>query len=112
MKKFFTFIIISLILCLSSCAVVDVTKTAKGFYEPTDPNNVEILMIQPENRPYIEIGSIAAANFDPKETAKLHNALRNKSALLGAHAVVIKSSGFNDDGLWATGVAIRWDIKE
>ena len=55
-------IVILLLLILVGCASVDITKTAKGFYDPTDPNDVEILKTRP-NKPYEELGTITAVNF-------------------------------------------------
>lgn len=93
---------------LTGCAVVDVTKTAKGHYDPTNANDVEILMTRPD-RPYDELGSVAASQFLPQETAKMHNAIRSKAAPLGANAVILVSTGILPNGRqWATGVAIRW----
>lgn len=94
------------------CASVDVTKTGKGYYPRTNPNEVEILMTVPQ-RPYMELGSVTATNFRIREEAKLHNAVRAKSAPLGADAVIIQSqgivpTGFGDGYRWATGVAIRY----
>lgn len=93
---------------LAGCAVVDVTKTAKGFYEPTNPNDVEILKTIPD-RPYQELGTVTASQFQPEETAKMHNAIRAKSAPLGANAVILTQEGILPNGRkWATGVAIRY----
>jgi hypothetical protein len=93
---------------LAGCAVVDVTKTAKGFYEPTNPNDLEILKTIP-NRPYVELGTVTASQFPPEETAKMHNAIRTKSAPLGANAVILMQEGILPNGRkWATGVAIRY----
>ena len=92
----------------AGCAITDVTKTGKGHLDPTDPNNVEILMTKP-NREFIELGAVSAAKFEPNETAKMHNAFRNKSAALGADAVIILNSGIDPKGhLWATGVAVHY----
>lgn len=55
-------IIVMLLLTLVGCASVDVTKTAKGFYDPTNPNEVEILKTIPD-KPYEELGTITAVNF-------------------------------------------------
>lgn len=102
---------------LSGCANVDVTKTAKGFYDATDPNEVEILKTRPDvSRPensYVELGTVTVTGFAPDETAKMHNAIRNKAAPLGAHAVILTEEGMVQDGWaglerWATGVAIRY----
>ncbi len=92
----------------TGCATTDVTKTGKGHLDPTDPNNVEILMTKP-NREFIELGAVSAAKFKPDETAKMHNAFRNKSAALGADAVIILNSGIDQSAhLWATGVAVHY----
>jgi hypothetical protein len=106
-------IIASLIfLVFSGCASVDVTKTAKGFYDITDPNDVEILKTRPDKL-YVELGTVTVTGFPPKETAKMHNAIRSKSANLGANAVILTDEGMVNQpwaGLrrWATGVAIRY----
>lgn len=93
---------------LAGCATVDVTKTAKGFYDPTNPNDVEIRKTMPE-RPFDELGTVTAVNFPPAETAKMHNALRSKSAALGADAVILTEEGVTGGGYkWATGVAVRY----
>jgi hypothetical protein len=103
--------VLALAFGLMGCASVDVTKTAKGFYEATNPNDVEILMTRPEKK-YVELGSVTVSGFDPSETAKLHNAVRAKAAPLGANAVILLNQGllpasFGPE-LWATGVAIRY----
>lgn len=91
---------------------VDITKTAKGFYDSTDPNEIEILKIRPE-KSYEELGTVTAVGFAPAEAAKMHNAIRTKAANLGATAVILTNEGMERDpwaGLrrWATGVAIRY----
>jgi len=102
---------------LSGCANVDVTKTGKGFYDPTDPNEVDILKTRPDvSRPensYVELGTVTVTGFAPTETAKMHNAIRNKAAGLGAHAVILTEEGMVQGGWgglqrWGTGVAIRF----
>ena len=91
---------------LTGCAAIDVTKTAKGFHEPTNPNDVEILRTVP-GYPFEELGSVTATDFQPTETAKMYNAIRAKTAPLGASAVILSSEGINPNGRkWATGVAI------
>ena len=94
---------------LTACASVDVTKTAKGFYNSTDANNVEILKTVPK-RSYEELGTVTVTGFNPSDTAKMHNAVRAKSAALGANAVIFTEEGIINDGWslsrWATGVAI------
>ena len=106
---------IALILVVASlvgCVTVDVTKTAKGFYDRTNPNEIEILKTRPE-RSYAELGTVTATGFAPSETAKMHNAIRSKSAALGANAVILTEEGIIPGGLgggikWATGVAVRY----
>ena len=99
------------ILFFTGCASVDVTKTAKGFHAPTNPNEVEILMTRPE-RKYEELGTINATGFRPSATAKMQNAIRAKAAPLGANAVILTSQGmFNSNSgmyQWVNGVAIAW----
>jgi hypothetical protein len=97
---------------LGGCAVVDVTKTAKGFYDKTNPNEIEILKTRPE-RAYEELGTVTASGFALDQTAKMHNAIRTKSAALGADAVILTEEGVIPGGWgtgqkWATGVAIRY----
>lgn len=96
-------------LALVGCAVVDVTKTAKGFYNPTDPNEVEVLMTRPE-RSYTELGTVTVTGFSKGETAEMHNAIRAKVAPLGANAAILTSQGIHPNGrIWAMGVAIRYN---
>ena len=96
---------------LAGCAEVDVTKTAKGFYNHTNPSEVEILKTRPD-KPFIELGTVTATRFAPDETAKMHNAIRAKSSSLGATAVILTEEGIVRGGWglqrWATGVAIRY----
>lgn len=92
---------------LSGCAVVDVTKTAKGFYEPTPASELEILKTRPQ-RSYEELGTVTASGFETTETAKMHNAIRTKASALGANAVILTEEGFVEDKHWATGVAVRF----
>jgi len=93
---------------LVGCAQVDVTKTSKGTYAATVADDVEVLVTRPD-RAYEELGTLSVVGWNPSETAKMHNALRAKSAPLGANAVILANSGINPDGkIWGTGVAIRW----
>jgi hypothetical protein len=104
-------IIVFLALICAGCARVDITKTSKGFYEPTNPNNVEILKTTPK-RNFEELGTFTVSNFAPDEDAKMHNAIRVKSSALGADAVIITQEGLIQGGWgvnkWATGVAIHY----
>lgn len=110
MKKIVAFTVIAISLALGACASVDVTKTAKGFYQATDPNTVEILKTRPAKN-FDELGTITVTGFDADETAKMHNAIRAKSAPLGANAVILTEEGLIKESMfsykrWATGVAI------
>ena len=106
--------IASAAICLAAllvgCATVDVTKTGKGFHSPTQASSVEILKTRPEAR-YEELGTVTVTGFDASDTAKMHNAIRAKSAALGADAVILTEAGILP-GLspkqWATGVAIAY----
>jgi hypothetical protein len=93
------------------CPVVDVTKTAAGFYPPTNPNTVQILKTLPD-RKYIELGTITVTGFSPSDTAKMHNAVTTKSAALGADAAILTEEGVLNNGFamerWATGVAVKF----
>jgi hypothetical protein len=94
------------------CANVDVTKTAAGYYDKTDPNTVDILKTRPD-RHYIELGTVTVTGFDSSDTAKMHNAVRAKASALGATAVILTDEGLVPKGFgqynrWATGVAIRY----
>jgi uncharacterized protein YceK len=104
-------VVLGSLVLLSGCATVDVTKTAKGFYPATRADDVEILMSRPE-RSYAELATVSTANWSPSETAKMHNAIRAKTAPLGAHAVIITDSGIvvvrNAPKLWSTGFALRY----
>lgn len=107
-----TLALITSIALLSGCAVVDVTKTAKGFYNPTNPNDVQILKTVPQQK-YIELGTVAVNGFQVSDTAKMHNAIRAKAAPLGANAVILTTDGmipgaYGTATIWATGVAIRF----
>jgi hypothetical protein len=103
----------AVVLCVFGCAPnVDVTKTSKGFVSPTNPNNVEILHTKPD-RKFTELGSLSTSGWAPRDTAKMHNALRAKGAPLGADAVIILQTGMTPIGygqmqMWATGVAIKY----
>ena len=99
-----------LALAIAGCATVDVTKTAKGFCDQTNPNDIEILKTRPE-RSYEELGTVTAAHFQPTDTAKMHNAIRSKSAALGANAVILTEEGIDQGYKWATGVAVRFKAE-
>lgn len=103
--------ILALILLLAACASVNVTKTGKGFHEPTKPDNVAILKTLPDYK-YEELGTVTVSGFASQETAKMHNAIRAKASALGSTAVILTEEGLTPGGFgtyvrWATGVAIR-----
>lgn len=94
---------------VGGCASVDVTKTAKGFYEPTNAGDIEILMTVPD-RKYVELGTVSTTGWTTGDTAKMHNALRAKTAPLGADAVILTDTGRDYNGyLWGNGVAIKFE---
>jgi hypothetical protein len=99
---------LTLALALGGCQTVDVTKTGKGVYEPTNAADIEILTTKPD-RAYVELATVTTTGHSPSDEAKMHNALRDKTAPLGANAVIIISTGIDVHGLlWSRGVAIRW----
>ena len=111
MKRLYSFGLLFIFLMISGCATVYVTKTAKGYFVPTDPNEVEILIIRPE-RSFTELATVTSVNWAPVNMAKMHNSLRAKSAPLGANAVILTNSGIANNGwVWASGVAIRYKDK-
>ncbi|UJW81858.1 hypothetical protein [Hydrogenophaga sp. SL48] len=111
MKRLISLASLSFALLIGACASVDVTKTGKGAYAPTDPNSVEILKTRP-TRTYEELGTVTVTGFDATESAKMHNAIRAKSAPLGATAVILMEEGMIQVPFgmkrWATGVAILY----
>ncbi len=108
MKKVWRFAIPCIFLVVCGCASVTVTKTAKGYFEPTDPDEVEILVTVPV-RGFEEIATVTTQRWSTKATAKMHNSLRAKCAPLGADAVILGSSGIDYNGYyWASGVAIHY----
>ena len=108
MKKMCLYSMSCVLLIACGCASVTVTKTAKGYFPPTDPDEVEILVTIPD-RDFIELATVTTKNWSTNATAKMHNSLRAKCAPLGANAVVLGSSGIDYNGyFWASGVAIRF----
>lgn len=94
------------------CGTVDVTKTGAGYFDPTSPSSVEILRTKPE-RSYVELGTVDVSGFTPRDTAKMHNAVRTKAAPLGANAVIITDENmvyqpYVGMTKYASGVAIRY----
>ena len=108
MKKMCLFSMSCVLLMVCGCAsLVTITKTAKGYFPPTDPDEIEILVTVPD-RGFIELATVATQKWPTGATAKMHNSLRAKCAPLGANAVVLGSSGMDRGYFWASGVAIRY----
>ena len=107
MKRICLFALLCMLLIAWGCATVTVTKTAKGYFTPKDPDDVEILITIPR-RPFIELAAATTMNWKTRDTAKMHNSLRAKCAPLGADAVILTSSGMYGKYYWANGVAIRY----
>ena len=97
-------------LFLVGCATVDVTKTGKGFFNPTNPNDVEILLTRPD-KPFTELGTVTVTGYNTTETAEMHNAVRAKVAPLGANAAILTNQGIQGSTMWAQGVAIRYKTE-
>jgi hypothetical protein len=110
MRRFNIFILLFILFMVCGCATVYVTKTGKGYFAPTDPDEVEILIMRPE-RSFVELATVSSVYWTPNDIAKMHNSLRAKSAPLGANAVILTNSGISDGRIWASGVAIRYKDK-
>lgn len=96
------------LVALVGCASIDVTKTSRGFYNPTNPNDVDILKTRPV-RAFEELGTITAVGFSPSSSAVMHNEIRGKAAALGANAAILTEEGIDRNrDKWATGVVIRY----
>ncbi len=108
-----TFLMVAVAACalMTACAAVDVTKTGKGFHQPTEASSVEILKTVPA-KAYEELGTLTVTGYAADESAKMHNAIRTKASALGANAVLLTDEGIIKDGWtlkrWATGVAIAY----
>ena len=108
MKKIYFLGMLCMLLMICGCATVIVTKTAKGYFAAANPNEVEILITKPE-RSFTELATVTTTGWLPGNAAKMHNSLRAKCAPLGSSAVILISSGINNNGCyWASGVAIRY----
>jgi len=108
MKRLYFFGLVFIFLVISGCATVYITKTGKGYFTSTDPDEIEILVLRPE-RSFTELATVTTSNWAPANVAKMHNSLRAKSAPLGANAIILISSGIAPNGYyWASGVAIRY----
>ena len=113
---FYKILLCSLALSIiCSCAGrVAVTKTGIGFYEPTNPNDVRILKTIPD-RKYVEVGTVTVSIWhEGSDVTIMHNAIRTKSAVLGADAVILTDEGVEYVELegtkyWAMGVAVKFE---
>jgi hypothetical protein len=98
-------------LTFSSCATVDITKTGEGYHSPKPAATVKILKTRPDTK-YKEIGVVNVLGFAPRDTAKMHNAIRAKAGPMGADAVIITDEGIIPSGFghkkYASGVAISY----
>lgn len=95
---------------LAGCGkTVEVTKTSTGSFTPTKAAEIEILRTKPD-RKYKELATVTTNGHSPSSEAKMHKSLREKTAPLGANAVILIDSGVSPNGeLWSRGVAIRWE---
>ena len=108
MKKIYLLGLVCVLFIACGCATINVTKTGKGYFDPTSPDDVEILILPPQ-RPYIELATVTTQKWDTMSTAKMHNSLRSKCAPIGADAIILTSSGFDTNGeFWTSGVAIKY----
>lgn len=106
-RRMFTLVVVASAV-ITGCTSVDVTKTAKGSFSPTVAADVDILRTRPD-RKYIELATVTTTGHSPSSEAKMHNALREKTAPMGANAVILTESGIDVNGyLWSRGVAIRY----
>ena len=96
-----------------SCAVerINVTKTTKTLYSPTNPTAVEVLLNRPE-RPFIELATVGVTGVNVNNTEKMHDTIRAKAAALGADAILIMNQGIAGRYLWVTGVVIRYKTSK
>jgi hypothetical protein len=111
MKSLSVVLLACIVLFACGCAQVEVTKTAKGFYPATSPDDVEILMVVPLHREFTELAAVTTWNWEMRQTAKMHNSLRAKCSALGADAVVLNSSGVYGKYIWLSGAAIKYTGK-
>lgn len=89
---------------IAGCSTVTITKTAKGFYEPLSPAEVDVLGTVPKND-YEEIGIVNANVFGTPETA--YNEIRKKASALGANAVILNNQIPMGSRVIITGTAIK-----
>lgn len=88
-----------------ACSTVSITKTGKGFHDPTNPSEVEIRGTVPKEN-YEELGMVSGNIFGGGETS--YNELRKKAAALGADAVIINNQTPIGMRTILNGVAIKY----
>jgi len=112
MKRIYLIGLLCILLMVSGCATIYVTKTAKGYFAATNPNEVEILIMKPEQQ-FTELAAVITTRWPPGNIAKMFNSLRAKCAPLGADAVILMSSGVDSRGYyWMSGAAISYKNRE
>ena len=113
MKKITYIVLVAAITYLVGCAArVDLTKTGSGYYDPVPASKVDILKTKPD-KPFVELATIDVAGFKPRDSAKMHNAIRSKAGPVGASAVIITDESVVNEpyvGIvkYVSGVAIRY----
>ena len=112
-----SFGVLAMVMLVGGCGpTIDMTKTGKGFYQATDPDHVEILATLP-SQDFEEVATFSTAGWNPSDTAKMHNGIRQKAAGVGGDAAVIQNSGINlvrsgfstSRYLWSTGVVVSYE---
>lgn len=104
------FVVIGILL-LGSCSSVDVTRTDRDAFAPTDPNEVRIIRTKPDGD-FTEIATFAASGYSASNAEWMHEDIREEAAEIGGHAALIRDQGMVrlELGLfqqWCTGVVIR-----
>jgi hypothetical protein len=84
-----------------------VNKSAKGFFESTRPDDVEVLQAAPD-RPHFELASMYATRYKVKNIFRINEDLKKEAAVLGANAVVVTRQGQEKNRAWAAAAAIRY----
>jgi hypothetical protein len=84
-----------------------IDKTAKGFFERTRPEDVEVLQAAPD-RPVFQLASMYATRYKVKHIFRLEADLKKEAAVLGANAVVINRQGQEGSRAWAAAAAVRY----
>ena len=98
--------LLGLLVSLSACSTVNVTKTAKGIYEPTPAAEVEIKGLAPQSG-YEEIGMVSG-NIYGSDPSTAYNTIRKKAAAIGADAVILSNQMPYGGRILLNGVAIKY----